>query len=440
MSTTTRDTRARTFTTAEWSDWRWQIRNSLRTLDDLAGVINLDADERDRLQRSLGVFSMAVTPYYASLMDRDDPDCPVRKQAVPSPLELVSHAEDLSDSTAEDLDSPTARITHRYPDRVLFALTDLCSMYCRHCTRRRHVGSRDAVATRREIDDALTYIGRSPEVRDVLISGGDPLTLSDDALEDVLARVRAIPHVEVIRIGTRMPVVCPMRITPELVGMLRKYHPVYLNTHFNTPKELTEESREACARIVDAGIPMGNQSVLLRGVNDCPHVMRELVQGLMGFRVRPYYIYQCDLEPGIAHFRTSVSQGVEIIENLRGHTSGLAVPWFIVEAVGGGGKTPVMPEYVISRSARKIVLRSYEGVISSYTEPDDYRSPDCSCDACRGEKAGAVGVAGLLAGDHPTLDYATEKRYEKVRVRKDRMTPWRAGSSDEGLAPGEPAS
>jgi len=434
MSTTTRNSRTTTPTAAEWNDWRWQIRNSLRTLDDLAGVINLDAAERDQLQRSLAVFSMAITPYYASLMDPDDPACPVRKQAVPSPLELVAHDEDLSDSTAEDIDSPTARITHRYPDRVLFALTDLCSMYCRHCTRRRHVGSRDAVATSREIDDALTYISRSPEVRDVLISGGDPLTLSDDALEDVVARVRAIPHVEVIRIGTRMPVVCPMRITPELVGMLRKYHPLYLNSHFNTPRELTDESREACARIVDAGIPMGNQSVLLRGVNDCPHVMKELVQGLMSFRVRPYYIYQCDLEPGIAHFRTSISQGVEIIENLRGHTSGLAVPWFIVEAVGGGGKTPVMPEYVISRNARKVVLRSYEGVISSYTEPDDYSGPDCSCATCRGEKTGAVGVAGLLAGEQPTLDYVTEKRYEKVRVRKDRMMPWRAGSGGEDPA------
>jgi lysine 2,3-aminomutase len=304
---------------------------------------------------------------------------------------------------------------------VLFAATDMCSMYCRHCTRRRNVGTTERHATEKEIDDAITYLERSPEVRDVLISGGDPLTMSDDRLEAILARVRAVPHVEIVRIGTRMPVVCPQRVTPELCATLERHHPLFLNTHFNTPKELTEASREACARLAGAGIPLGNQSVLLRGVNDCAHVMKELVQGLLLFRVRPYYIYQCDDETGIGHFRTSVSKGIEIMESLRGHTSGLAQPLYIIEAIGGGGKTPIMPQYLLSQAPDAVVIRNYEGIISVYREPDDYHDSQVPCEICASGEDPRVGVAGLIGSDDVTLDHVTEKRLEKVRVRKERM-------------------
>ena len=311
---------------ADWADYKWQLRNRLTTIEDFDQVLNLTDQQRADLQACMGKFRVSVTPYYASLMDPDDPAVPVRMQGVPTPAELVVHKEDLKDAVSEDFDSPTPRLTHRYPDRVLFVVTEMCSMYCRHCTRRRLVGGTEGAIPQKEIDDAITYIERSPEVRDVLISGGDPLVFSDDKLEEIIKRVRAIPHVEIIRIGSRMPVVCPQRITPELVAMLKKYHPLYLNTHFNHPKEITPESRAACEMLADAGIPLGNQSVLMRGVNDCANVMKRLVQGLLTIRVKPYYYYQCDLAEGTAHFRTSVAKGIEIAESLRGHTTGLAVP------------------------------------------------------------------------------------------------------------------
>lgn len=383
----------------EWNDWKWQLRNRIVTLEELGRVVNLTPDEEEGLRRSVFKFRFAIPPYYAALMDPDDPDCPVRKQAVPVSAEMHEAGFDMADPLAEDTDSPVPRLTHRYPDRVLLLVTDRCSMYCRHCTRRRLAGSTDQALKKSEIERAIDYIRRTPEVRDVLISGGDPLTLSDDRLEEILREVRGIEHVEVIRIGTRMPVALPQRITPELVAMLRKYHPLWINTHFNHPKEVTPEAAAALARLADAGIPLGNQSVLLKGVNDCPHVMKKLVHLLVKNRVRPYYIYQCDLAEGIEHFRTSVAKGIEIIESLRGHTSGFAVPTFVVDAPGGGGKIPVGPNYVISMSDRHVVLRNFEGVITVYAEPEDKVS-HCKCEVCSlppEKRPEQLGIAKLFA-------------------------------------------
>ena len=289
-------------------------------------------------------------------------------------------------------------------------------MYCRHCTRRRFAGQTDACVASDQIDQCIDYVRRHPEVRDVLLSGGDALLISDERLEYIISNLRAIPHVEIIRIGSRTPVVMPQRITPELCNMLKKYHPIWLNTHFNHSKEITEESAAACARLADAGVPLGNQTVLLAGVNDCVHVMKQLVQDLVRMRVRPYYIYQCDLSLGLEHFRTPVSKGIEIIEGLRGHTSGYAVPTFVVDAPGGGGKTPVMPNYVISQTPGKVILRNYEGVITTYTEPEHYES-HCTCDVCTGKKTShVVGVAALEQGLQMTIepaDLARLRRHSK---------------------------
>ena len=309
------------------------------------------------------------------------------------------------DPLHEDEDSPAPGLTHRYPDRVLFLITDQCSMYCRHCTRRRMAGETDGARSMEDIDKCIEYIRKTPVVRDVLLSGGDALCVEDDVLEYIFKKLREIPHVEIVRIGSRTPVVMPQRITDDLVNMLKKYHPVWLNTHFNHKKELTAEAKEACRKLADAGIPLGNQSVLLRGVNDCPHIMRELVHELVKNRVRPYYIYQCDLSLGIEHFRTPVSKGIEIIEGLRGHTSGYAVPTFVVDAPGGGGKTPVMPQYVISQAPGKVILRNYEGVITTYTEPTDLPKMECTCDVCTGKKTYEYeGVAGLLRGQRLAME------------------------------------
>ena len=358
----------------EWNDWKWQVANRIVTVDQLRQVIDIDDDEADAIGRSLGKLRMAITPYYASLMDPVDPRCPIRMQAVPTEKETRLGKADLLDPLHEDVDSPVPGLTHRYPDRGLFLITDQCSMYCRHCTRRRHAGETDKAYGDEQIKKGIEYVRRTPTFRDVLLSGGDPLTVDDDRLEWVISELRAIPHVDFVRLGTRMPVVCPQRITDKLCSMLRKYHPVWLNTQFNHPKEITKESAEACARLADAGVPLGNQSVLLKGINDCPYLMRELSQGLLKIRVNPYYIYQCDLSEGIEHFRTSVGKGIQIIEYLRGHTTGMAQPLFIVDAPGGGGKIPVGPNYVVSQSDRKVILRNYEGVLTVYTEPDDNQS------------------------------------------------------------------
>lgn len=357
-------------TEEQWNDWQWQVRNRITDVDTLAQIFDIDAKEREDIQQVLNKFRMGITPYYASLIDPNDPKDPVRLQAIPSIIETHIAGSDLEDPLHEDEDSPVPGLTHRYPDRVLFLITDMCSMYCRHCTRRRFAGSHDSGVSRDRIDACIEYIRNTPVVRDVLLSGGDALLVSDERLEYIISELRKIDHVEIIRIGSRTPVVCPQRITDDLVNMLKKYHPIWLNTHFNHPNEITPASAEACRKLADAGIPLGNQSVLLRGINDSVRTMRKLVHELVKIRVRPYYIYQCDLSMGIEHFRTKVAKGIEIIEGLRGHTSGYCVPTFVVDAPGGGGKTPVMPQYIISQSPTKICLRNYEGVITTYTEPN----------------------------------------------------------------------
>ena len=386
----------------QWNDWKWQVKHRIETLDELKTLIPLTEAEENGVRESLKTLRMAITPYYLSLIDTENPYCPIRKQAIPTAAELYKSPADLEDPLHEDEDSPVPGLTHRYPDRVLFLITDQCSMYCRHCTRRRLVGQKDAESPSERINRAIEYIAKTPQVRDVLLSGGDALLVSDAMLESIIQRLRAIPHVEIIRIGTRVPVVCPQRITDDLVNMLKKYHPIWVNTHFNHSNEITPEAAEACAKMANAGIPLGNQSVLLRGVNDCTAVMKKLVQNLVKIRVRPYYIYQCDLSMGLEHFRTPVSKGIEIIENLRGHTSGYAVPTFVVDAPGGGGKTPVMPTYIVSQSPNKVVLRNFEGVITTYSEPKDYVD-DCHCEDCQNvPKSG--GVASLLRGDRLAIE------------------------------------
>ncbi len=402
----------------EWNDWRWQVKNRITSVRELKKVVNLSKDEEEGIMDSLKTLRMAITPYYASLMSLNDLHCPIRKQAVPTLKETHKSSADMLDPLHEDTDSPVAGLTHRYPDRVLFLVTDMCSMYCRHCTRRRFAGQKDTANSMDNIDKAIEHIKNTPEIRDVLLSGGDALLVSDEKLEYIISRLRAIPHVEIIRIGTRTPVVLPQRITPQLVRMLKKYHPIWLNTHFNHPKEITAESKKACERLVNAGIPVGNQTVLLKGINDCPHVMRELMHGMLKIRVRPYYIYQCDLSQGIEHFRTPVSKGIEIIESLRGHTSGMAVPTFVVDAPGGGGKIPVMPNYVVSMSHNKVVLRNYEGVITTYTEPDNYVSA-CQCEYCQGEKTHEMeGVAGLLQGNSVSLELKQLERDKRHKLNE----------------------
>lgn len=391
-------------TDTEWEDWKWQTRNKIETLEDLKKYLPLTSEEEEGVKECLGTLRMAITPYYLSLIDPQDPYDPIRRQAIPTALEVKKSSADLLDPLHEDSDSPVKGLTHRYPDRVLLLITDQCSMYCRHCTRRRFAGQHDCPLPMSQIEAAIEYIRNTPQIRDVLLSGGDALLISDEKLEYIIKKLREIPHVEIIRIGTRVPVVLPQRITDNLVNMLKKYHPIWVNTHFNHPNEITEESKTACAKLADAGIPLGNQSVLLRGVNDCVHVMTNLVHELVKIRVRPYYIYQCDLSYGLEHFRTPVSKGIEIIEGLRGHTSGYCVPTFVVDAPGGGGKTPVMPNYVISQAPGKIVLRNFEGVITTYSEPDNYKE-DCNCDHCRSLKTSKLtGVASLLQGNNLSLE------------------------------------
>ena len=295
-------------TSSQWMDWHWQVRNRITDVNTLRKVISISEKEKADIEKVLKKFPMGITPYYATLMDPEDPACPIRKQAVPTIMEMNHSVADMEDPLAEDEDSPVPSITHRYPDRVLFLITDQCSMYCRHCSRRRFTGKKNSRIWKDRIDRAIDYIRNRPEVRDVLLSGGDALLVSDEKLEYIIKELRSIPHVEIIRLGTRTPVVLPMRITDSLVTMLKKYHPIWLNTHFNHPKEVNEYSKEAIERLADAGIPLGNQSVLLRGVNDCPHIMKELVHKLVKMRVRPYYIYQCDLSMGIEHFRTRISR------------------------------------------------------------------------------------------------------------------------------------
>ncbi|HEX9399737.1 MAG TPA: lysine 2,3-aminomutase [Anaeromyxobacter sp.] len=352
-----------------WNDWHWQQRERVTRLDQLEKVVNVTPDERRAVVETAAEFQMAITPYYAALMDPDDPTCPVRLQSVPTMDEANVSAVDLEDPLAEERDMPTPGITHRYPDRVLFYVTHNCPVYCRHCTRKRKVADPTSAAAKKQIEDSLAYIEKHPEVRDVVVSGGDPLSLSDERLDYILGRLRGIPHVEIFRLGTRNLVTLPQRVTDDFVRMLREHHPVYVNTHFNHPKECTAEAFEATRRIADAGCPIGNQMVLLKGVNDDPALVKELNHKLLLMRVRPYYIYQCDLAKGIGHFRTPVEKGIEIIEHLRGHTSGLAVPQFVIDAPGGGGKIPVNPQYVVRHEGKRWTLRNYAGKTYEYEEP-----------------------------------------------------------------------
>ncbi|MGD2104342.1 MAG: lysine 2,3-aminomutase [Anaerolineae bacterium] len=410
-----------------WNDWRWQIANRITTVEELDKVIHLTEAEKQIIERSLNSLRMAITPYYASLMDPDDATCPIRMRAVPTLSETEIRPEDEVDPLAEDVDSPVPGITHRYPDRVLFLVTDQCSMYCRHCTRRRMAGETDRALPASRIDDMIDYVREARGVRDVLLSGGDPLTLSTGRLESIVARLHEIPHVEIVRYGSAVPVVMPQRVTDELVTMMKKYQPVWLNTHFNHPKEMTPAARRACAKLADNGIVLGNQSVLLRGVNDCPIIMKELVQRLIHNRVRPYYIYQCDLSQGIGHFRTSIGKGIEIIEHLWGHTSGFAVPRYVKDVPGGVGKTPIDPCYIVSRSDRMVIFRNYEGVIGRYIEPDEPRSGGCpeECLICeerrqRGLDEPEVGLARLFSGEVSALEPADLDRHARnERARRE---------------------
>ncbi len=405
-------------TDEQWNDWKWQVKNRIETYEELSKYFTFSPEEADGIKKALAKFRMAITPYYLSLIDPNDPYDPIRRQCIPQGAECNIAPADLNDPLHEDEDSPAPGLTHRYPDRVLFLITDMCSMYCRHCTRRRFAGQKDDESPQDRIEKCLEYIEKTPEVRDVLLSGGDALMVSDKKLEYIISRLRAIPHVEIVRIGSRTPVVCPQRITDDLCNMLKKYHPIWLNTHFNHPNEMTPEAQAAVAKLADAGIPLGNQTVLLRGVNDCVHVMKKLMHELVKNRVRPYYIYQCDLSMGLEHFRTPVSKGIEIIENLRGHTSGYAVPTFVVDAPGGGGKTPVMPTYVISQSPNKVILRNFEGVITTYTEPREYHE-DCHCEACQAKRKVDEGVASLLETDRMALEPSHLMRHERNKKRNN---------------------
>ncbi|WP_281532579.1 lysine 2,3-aminomutase [Anaerocolumna aminovalerica] len=353
----------------QWYDWKWQFRNRITTIEELEKIIHLSEKDKEDMGNCLKYFRMAITPYYASLMDPNDPLCPIRMQAVPTINETQVGPYELADPLDEERDSPVKNIVHRYPDRVLFLVTHMCSMYCRHCTRRRSVGEEDFVISDAEVDAAIDYITKNSSIRDVLLSGGDPLTMSDARLEKIIAKLRNIEHVEIIRIGTRVPVVMPMRITPELLAMLKKYHPIWINTHFNHPKELTPDAIKACTDIVDAGIPLGNQSVLLKNINDNTETMKELLLKLVKARIRPYYLYQCDMSQGLSHFRTRVETGIEIIQNLTGTISGYAVPKFVIDAPHGGGKVPMNPEYIISMDDNEVIMRNYAGQIYKYPQP-----------------------------------------------------------------------
>ncbi|NPV75309.1 MAG: lysine 2,3-aminomutase [Anaerolineae bacterium] len=385
----------------KWNDWRWQLSNRLNSVADFEKVLTLTASEKKALSAN-DLFRVDITPYFVSLIDSEDPQDPIRRQVIPTEGEIVPFTGMMEDSLAEDRHSPVPGLVHRYPDRVLMLVTTQCASYCRYCTRSRIVGDPSATFSRAEFEMQIEYLKRTPQVRDVLLSGGDPLTLAPKLLEELLARLREIPHIEILRIGTRVPVFMPMRVTEELTDVLQKFHPLWMNIHVNHPNEITSELAEACDRLSRAGIPLGNQSVLLAGINDCVHLQRKLVQDLLRIRVRPYYLYQCDLVEGAGHFRTPVAKGIEIIEGLRGHTSGFSVPTFVVDAPGGGGKIPLMPNYLLSMSDHKVVVRNFEGFVTTYEEPLEYQAHDpAACAFCKSKRLepGQAGLTALLDGD-----------------------------------------
>lgn len=353
-----------------WGDWRWQLKNRITSLEVIRELIPLTRREEEGIKRGNGRLPLGITPYFLSLIDKQDPRCPIRKQAIPRLEEFSVSSCEMTDPCGEDSHSPAPGLVHRYPDRALLIVTDACAMYCRYCTRKRMVGEEQPPLSTDNLEAAYKYLKSKKSIRDVLISGGDPLIMKTEVLEGYIAKLRSIPHIEVIRIGTRVPVTLPMRVDEELTAMLKKYHPIMMSIHFSHPKEITPEVSKACGMLADAGIPLGSQTVLLKGVNDRPAVMKKLVHELLKIRVRPYYLYQCDMAMGTAHFRTPVSVGMNIIEELRGHTTGYAVPTFVVDAPGGGGKIPVAPTYMISQAKGKVTLRNYENRIYNYTEPD----------------------------------------------------------------------
>ncbi|WP_294591352.1 lysine 2,3-aminomutase [uncultured Bacteroides sp.] len=415
---------------SDWTNWKWQLRHSIKTLEQFEYLTGIEFDEQEteQLRQTFDKFPLSITPYYLSLIQRGNyRNDPVFKQAFGSPEELITLKSEYLDPLSEDKDSPVEGITHRYPDRVLFHVSNVCAMYCRHCTRKRKVGDVDSIPSKSQLTAGIEYIKRTPQVKDVLLSGGDPLMLSNEILDWLLSELIQIPHVQVLRIGTRMPVVLPYRITDQLVSILKKYQPLWINTHFNHPNEVTGSSREALAKLADGGFPLGNQSVLLARINDCPKIMKSLVHKLIQNRVRPYYLYQCDLSEGLSHFRTPVGKGIEIMESLIGHTSGFARPTFVIDAPGGGGKIPVMPNYVISRSVNKLVLRNYEGIMTTYIEPDDYQSTICNndCDKCTLQVVSTdtddfetIGIEKLLSDANNTISLIPEDN-ERIQRRNE---------------------
>jgi len=354
-----------------WNDWQWQTSHRIRTLSQLETMISLSEEERGAFTGSERSLPLGITPYYMSLISPDDPHQPIRRSVIPTIHETVHSAGEADDPLGEDAQSPVAGLVHRYPDRVLLLVTDFCSTYCRYCTRSRVVGHGAIHPSRNRLEQAFAYIAQTPSVRDVLISGGDPLMIGEEKLSWILSRLRQIPHVEIVRIGTKVPAVLPQRITPRLVRMLRQFHPLWMSLHFTHPDECTPESYRACAMLADSGIPLGSQTVLLKGINDSVETMRRLMHHLLKMRVRPYYLYQCDPISGSAHFRAPIEKGLEIIRGLRGFTSGYAVPTYVVDAPGGGGKIPLMPDYVVGRENDALVLRNYENRVYRYPESCD---------------------------------------------------------------------
>ena len=400
---------------SNWKDWKWQLKNSIKTIEqfEVLSGISFPEDEKKELKKTLRKFPLSITPYYASLISTENyRQDPVFRQSFVNASEMNILDNELKDPLAEDKDSPVEGITHRYPDRVLFHVSNTCAMYCRHCTRKRKVGDIDFIPSRDQLKKGIEYIERTPQVRDVLLSGGDPLMLSDTRLDWLLGELNKISHVEIVRIGTRIPVVLPYRITDELIHILKKYQPLWINTHFNHPQEMTTSAKEALSKLANAGFPLGNQTVLLADVNDCPRIMKTLMHKLVQNRVRPYYLYQCDLSEGLSHFRTPVGKGIEIMESLIGHTSGFAIPTYVIDAPGGGGKIPVMPNYIISWSTNKVVLRNYEGVITTYREPDHYENKFCDrdCSNCTlelnlegSDEIQSLGIEKLLADSNDSI-------------------------------------
>ena len=415
---------------SKWRDWKWQIKHSIKSIEKFEYLTGIKFEEgvRADLVKTFRKFPLSITPYYISLIDKDNyQNDPIFKQAFGCVEELITDKFELKDPLSEDTDSPVEGITHRYPDRVLFHVSNICSMYCRHCTRKRKVGDVDYVPTKKQLSKGIEYIKNSPQVRDVLLSGGDPFMLPDEKLDWLLSEVTRIPHVEIVRIGTRIPVVLPYRVTDNLVSILKKYQPLWINTHFNHPNEVSASAKEALAKLADGGFPLGNQSVLLADVNDCPRIMKSLLHKLVQNRVRPYYLYQCDLSEGLSHFRTPIGKGIEIMESLIGHTTGFARPTYVIDAPGGGGKIPLMPNYIISWSTNKVVLRNYEGVITSYKEPDSYEAIFCdrNCKDCKldlnlkeVDETQATGIEKLLSDSSDTISLVPENN-ERIQRRDE---------------------